>query len=243
MAILKSPQANIKATSCLFDMDGLLLNTEDVYTQVSTAIASRYGKTYDWALKAKLMGMREDAAALLFIQETGVPMTAAEYLAERNRMHEELFPQCTPLPGVLRLVTHLRNVGMPMRVCTSSHRKPFLLKSQNNQHLFKLFDGHITTGDDPSIKHGKPAPDLFLVGHEELGRPKDEVPTAVVFEDAISGVQAGLNAGMNVVWVRDPRMHREVELEAKCFAVIESMEEFDPAWIGVTAFPSNAGSA
>ncbi|ORZ37761.1 haloacid dehalogenase superfamily protein, subfamily IA, variant 3 with third motif having DD or ED [Catenaria anguillulae PL171] len=242
MPILKHPETVIQATHVLFDMDGLLLNTEHLYWVASNTIAQRFGKTYEWTLKAKLMGLREDDAAELFIKEMDIPMTAAEFLVERKRLHAELFPNCVPLPGVVEFVSHLHNVGMPMAVCTSSHRKPFELKSAHNQHLFKLFRENITTGDDPSIRKGKPAPDLFLAGHKQLGRSEADIATAVVFEDAISGVQAGLNAGMHVVWVRDARLQRgaaEIELESKCFAVLESMTEFDPEWIGVSPMLRN----
>ncbi|KAL7746572.1 hypothetical protein RI367_008099 [Sorochytrium milnesiophthora] len=245
MTVIKAPSTVIQATHCLFDMDGLLLNTEDIYTEASSTILQRFNKTYDWALKAQLMGLREDEAARLFVSETGVPMTPEEYLAERNALHQALFPSCTPLPGIVELVTLLHTRRMPIAVATSSHRAPFLLKSQNNAHLFDLFDGNITTGDDAHIKRGKPAPDLFLASQEQLQtRLRQQRPqaaelraeNAVVFEDAPSGVLAGLNAGMNVVWVRDRRFSvssQHLDLQSRCFAVLESMEEFDPRWIGV----------
>ncbi|KAI9190262.1 hypothetical protein H9P43_001695 [Blastocladiella emersonii ATCC 22665] len=238
--IIKAPERPIAATHCLFDMDGLLLNTEDIYTEASLIVLERYGKTYDWSLKARMMGLREDDAAELFIKETGIPMTAQEYLVERHALHASLFPKCVPLPGVVRLVRHLRAQGVPIAVATSSHRAPFEIKTKNNQHLFTLFDGNVTTGDDAAIKRGKPAPDLFLAGHAQLGRADHERATAIVFEDAPSGVLAGINAGMPVVWVRDSRLPRDAELEAKCWVVIESMEEFDPAWMGVAPFPVDA---
>jgi pseudouridine-5'-monophosphatase len=123
-----------------------------------------------------------------------------------------------------------------MAVATSSNQEPFLLKSQNNQDLFQLFAEHIVTGE--MVTHGKPAPDLFLLAHSKLNRSKHEQSTAIVFEDAPSGVLAGLNAGMQVVWIRDPRLPRNIELESRCFAVLESMEEFDPTWIGLPNFSS-----
>ncbi|KNE67065.1 HAD hydrolase, family IA [Allomyces macrogynus ATCC 38327] len=240
MTVIKAPtqEQRIQAQCCLFDMDGLLLNTEDIYTEASVMILARYGlgDSYHWGIKTKLMGLREDDAAVLFVEETGLPLSPAEYLVERKKLHAELFPTCKPLPGVMRLVQHLRAHKFPIAVATSSHADAFIVKSRNNGALFTLFDGHITTGDDALIRKGKPAPDLFQVAHKRLGFAPETAHAAVVFEDAVSGVQAGLNAGMNVVWVRDPRLPREEELEAKCFAVVESMEEFDPAWIGVAGF-------
>ncbi|KAI9144887.1 HAD-like domain-containing protein [Paraphysoderma sedebokerense] len=228
--ILKAPNKAIKISHCLFDMDGLLLDTERVYTEVSQTILSRYDKTYSWALKSRMMGLKERDAAELFVRETEIEMTAEEYLIERNSLHEAHFPSCTPLPGVMELVSRLHALSIPIAVATSSHTRPFSLKTQNNTSLFSLFNGHIVTGDHPSVKHGKPAPDIFLVAEENLGF-KGRASEALVFEDAASGVRAGLNAGMNVVWVRDPNLPRDIELEEQCFCVLESMKEFDLSWV------------
>ena len=78
-----------------------------------------------------------------------------------------------------------------------------LLKSKNHQELFSLFGEHITCGDDPEIKAGKPAPDLFLAARGKFGKV-GEVPDAdkcLVFEDALSGIEAGRRAGMSTVWI------------------------------------------
>lgn len=58
----------MKYTGVIFDMDGLLLNTEDVYTKVSNEILARYGKVYDMGLKQRMMGLREDLACQLFVK-------------------------------------------------------------------------------------------------------------------------------------------------------------------------------
>ncbi|KAI8852497.1 HAD-like domain-containing protein [Chytridium lagenaria] len=147
----------------LFDMDGLLLDTERIYTQVTQTILDPYGKTFTWELKSQMMGLKETDAAAIFVREAQIPMTAEEYLLERNRLHEELMPTC-------------RHFFL---------WKPFNLKAKNNQNLFKLFDGHITCGDDHRIKAGKPAPDIFLTAAEKLGFDMASgTEKCLVFEDA-----------------------------------------------------------
>jgi pseudouridine-5'-monophosphatase len=100
----------------LFDMDGLLLDTERVYTLVTQGILDRFGKEFTWDLKAQMMGLKQLDAANLLIDTLKIPMTAQEYLDERNAGHELHFPECKPLPGVLSLVKRLYEKKIPIAV-------------------------------------------------------------------------------------------------------------------------------
>jgi beta-phosphoglucomutase-like phosphatase (HAD superfamily) len=146
---------------CIFDMDGLLLDTERIYTEVTQSIVSEWGKTYTWAIKGRMLGTREKESAEILVKALNLPITPEEYLVRRNRMQNELFHTCRPLPGVVKLIKHLKSCGIPIAVATSSHQGAYKVKTSENQELFKLFDV-IVTGDDPSVHNGKPAPDIFL---------------------------------------------------------------------------------
>ncbi|OQR88100.1 haloacid dehalogenase-like hydrolase domain containing 1 [Achlya hypogyna] len=225
----------------LFDMDGLLLDTERVYSEVTSEILARFGKEFTWDVKSRMMGQKEYDAAKILIDAYGIDLTPEAYLVERNAMHAAKFPFCKPLPGVRKLLTHLKAHNVPMCVATSSHRAAFELKSSRNQDLFALFDGHIICGDDPQVQHGKPAPDLFLHAAHALGCPASvdnaDNHVCLVFEDAPSGVLAGLNAKMQVVWIPDANLARDPALAARCARVLSSMEEFDPSAFGLPPYP------
>ncbi|KAJ3316591.1 glutathione synthase [Boothiomyces sp. JEL0866] len=223
-----------KVTHVLFDMDGLLLDTEAVYTQVTTEILARYGKTFEWSLKKQMMGRKEHGSAVLLVETTGIPLSPEEYLVERKKGHEKLFPFCKPLPGVLKLVKHLKKHNVPIIVATSSHKDAFLIKSQNNSDLFDLFEGKIVVGDDPRVHKGKPSPDIFLVAADELGARDHS--SCLVFEDSEPGVLAGLNAGMQVVWVPDERFEITNDMRQRCAKVITSLEQFKPEEFGLPPF-------
>ncbi|KAJ3329082.1 Pseudouridine-5'-phosphatase [Blyttiomyces sp. JEL0837] len=216
-------------------MDGLLLDTERVYTEVTQEILSRFGKTFEWHVKAQMMGTKERDAAEILIKHYQIPMTADEYLAERNAGHESKFPHCKPLPGVMKLVSHLKKHGIPIGVATSSHRKAFNLKTQNNAELFSQFD-YILCGDDIPHMRGKPNPDLFLMCSSKMGFELTETDRILVFEDAPSGVQAALNARMNVVWIPDVNLERDPQLVERCAGVYNSMEEFVPEQFGLPPY-------
>jgi beta-phosphoglucomutase-like phosphatase (HAD superfamily) len=125
----------------------------------------------------------------------------------------------------MKLVRHLKGKGIPIAVATSSHRKAFELKSSQNGELFDLFD-EIVCGDDMEIKKGKPAPDLFLTAAKKLGHDLEDCSNCLVFEDAPSGVTAGLNANMAVCWVHDIKMSVDEHLKSNVHECIHSMELF-----------------
>jgi len=140
-----------------------------------------------------------------------IPINVDEFLVERNRVQNTLWPTVPLLPGTRKLVNHLKKHNIPMAVATSSRRKNFEKKSGHLQDLFGLFEGKIVCGDDTQYNmKGKPAPDIFLTtARVFLGRDVgdlESVPTSLqleerqkglVFEDAIPGVQAGKRAGMS----------------------------------------------
>lgn len=226
----------------IFDMDGLLLDTEQIYTRVTRDIVARYGKVFDWTLKGKMIGLSGKASAELLVRELGIPLTPQEYLDERNSEQAKLFPDARPLPGVMKLVSHLSKNKVPIAVGTSSESPAFKLKSMNNGDLFRLFNV-IVCGDNKAVIEGKPAPYLFLeaarqLGHEHKGVGDASTAECLVFEDAPSGVKAAIAAGMQVVWIPDENLKRDAELEnhPQVRQVLRSMEDFNPADYGLPPF-------
>lgn len=224
-----------KITHVIFDMDGLLLDTEKFYTEVQEKILARYNKTFDWSLKAKMMGKKAIEAARVFVEETGISesLSAEDFLVEREAMLQSMFPTSELMPGASRLIKHLHAKGVPICVATGSHKRHFELKTQRHGELFSLMH-HVVLGDDPEVKQGKPSPDGFLAAARRFeGGPVDP-KTCLVFEDAPSGVQAAKNAGMSVVMVPDPRL--DSSFHAAADQVIKSLMDFNPAEWGLPPF-------
>jgi pseudouridine-5'-monophosphatase len=188
--------------AAIFDMDGLLLDTEIIYTEVTQELVSKYGKTFPFELKSRMMGRKALDAAQILVSELKLPISPQEYLDEQKEAFQLRFPQCGLMPGVSEYCRILFEKKIPMAVATSSSRYWFEYKTKNHQQLFSYFKS-VTTGDDDSVKNGKPAPDIFFVAAERLGmQPED----CVVFEDSVLGVEAVKNAGMGAVAVPDARM-------------------------------------
>ena len=211
--------ANIKAI--LFDMDGLLLDTESIYTEVTQMIVGRYGKVFDWSVKSHMIGRDSYDAASYLVKALDLPFEPEFYLEERNALLNERFPFAKPKAGAPELIKSLSEKGVPISVATSSNQHHFELKTSNHQDWFKLFDA-VVTSNHSEVKRAKPAPDIFLIAAKTLGyEPQD----CLVFEDAPSGVQAANAAGMQVIAVPDPNMSHDAFQDAT--AVIDSLSEFE----------------
>jgi len=76
-------------------------DTEKFYTEVQETILARYNKTFDWSLKAKMMGKKAIEAARVFVEETGISdvLTAEDFLVEREEMLKTMFPTSELMPG------------------------------------------------------------------------------------------------------------------------------------------------
>lgn len=217
-------------THVIFDVDGLLLDTEPFYTEAHQMVAARYGKVFDWAIKSKMIGLPAQSSAQVAINAMHLPMTVAEYLEARKHLLEELFPKSEPMPGAVRLTKHLHQNGIPQAIATSSDRHHFDLKITKHKEWFNIFQSSVM-GDDPEIKRGKPAPDIFLVAAKRLQAPPAQ---CLVFEDSPAGVEAARTAGMFAVAVPDP--HMEDKAYPNAHQIIRDLNEFDLIYWGFPSF-------
>ena len=215
----------------IYDLDGLLLDTECFYTRASQAIAQRFGKTFDWSVKSKMIGKKAADSARIFTADLAIPLTPADYLEERRTLLEAMFPNAQPMPGAVRLTRHLHSCNIPQAVATSSDRRHFELKTSRHRDWFGIFD-RLVIGDEPEVRKGKPAPDIFLLAARRLGAAPAR---CLVLEDSPAGLQAALAAGMYAVVVPDPNMdHGEYP---GAHQILRSLEEFDlPSW-GLPPYP------
>jgi HAD superfamily hydrolase (TIGR01509 family) len=195
-----------RPAACLFDLDGLLLDTEPLHAQAWQAAASHFGRRLGRAELLSLRGRRRQDCVrqvLDWIGEThSSPPTAAELLAVRQPLAESLLVLAQPMPGAEALVNRCAERGIPMALATSSSRDAVALKTAPHPWLAPIAER--VFGDDPSLGAGKPAPDIYLLAAERLGVRSD---ACWAFEDSPAGALAATEAGCRVYVVAPPELN------------------------------------
>ncbi|APA13154.1 hypothetical protein sscle_10g079240 [Sclerotinia sclerotiorum 1980 UF-70] len=216
--------------ACLFDMDGLLLDSEDKYTIVTNTLLKKYNRPpLPWSIKAQLQGRPAASATEIFFNWANLPISREQYNEEQESLKRELFQTCMPLPGVTKLLEDLgiartkakegeKERKLHIALATSSHKEMYDAKTMNHVALFEVFPPHRKVlGDDPRIGpgRGKPAPDIYLLALDTINQSLEEGEEPVkpeeclVFEDSVPGVESGRRAGMRVVWCPHPELKGE----------------------------------
>ncbi|KAI1340294.1 HAD-like domain-containing protein [Xylariaceae sp. FL0016] len=219
-------------------MDGLLLDTEDIYTLCINLVLEKYSRpSLPWSIKARLQGRPFAQANAIFHDWAQLPVPQEQYTAEVAALQQQHFPHTKPLPGVEKLLGDLgrtrwyekaaaaetRKGGdghhrVHVALATSSHAANFAIKSRNWTELFSVFESHRRVlGDDARVApgRGKPLPDIYLVALKTINDSlaEGEAPITpeecLVFEDSVPGVEAGRRAGMRVVWCPHPKLKEE----------------------------------
>ncbi|XP_018320548.1 probable pseudouridine-5'-phosphatase isoform X1 [Agrilus planipennis] len=219
-----------KVSHVIFDVDGLLIDTENLYTQAIQNILDNYGKTFTWELKVQTMGLVGKDAAKKMIDLFDLPISHEEYYKQLTEQYQIMFQNCELMPGAERIVRHFHSSNVPIAVATSSNEDAFRIKMQNHQELFSLFNHIVCGGTDPHVKAGKPHPDIFLVCASRFPE-KPSPEQCLVFEDSHNGVLAAKSANMQCVMVPDERLTDEYRKDAT--VVLSTLHDFKPELFGL----------
>lgn len=207
------------ADAILFDMDGVLLDTEALYTQATRQVLQERADDFTWDIKRQLMGRSPHDSAAFLIEALGLELSSDEFLKRKRPILLSLFPASEPRPGAAQFVQACASRKIPMAVATSSDRLYFEAKT-NHHDWFQHFAA-VVCGSDAEVEKYKPAPDIFLVAAAKLSVSAQR---CVVFEDSLAGMEAARNAHAHrVVALPDPRMDRSFITHADL--VLDSFEQ------------------
>jgi HAD superfamily hydrolase (TIGR01509 family) len=184
----------VRPAACLFDLDGLLLDTEPLHAEAWQQASTSFGRPLSAAELLALRGRRRHDCADQVVQWIAgngtTPPSREALLAVRQPIAEALLVRAAPMPGAPELVEQCAALGIPMALATSSSRAAVTLKASPHPWLKRI--AVRVHGDDPALANGKPAPDVFLLAAERLGVQAGD---CWAFEDSPAGVRAAVAAG------------------------------------------------
>jgi HAD superfamily hydrolase (TIGR01509 family) len=202
----------------LFDMDGVIVDSEPLWSEAEKQLLARRNLRYSPSLKTAMMGRDARGAVGYLIEHYSLAESVGELIEERNQLIAEFFKeQLKAIPGALELVRSVIAAGIKTGLVSSSP-KPLVELALGKLRVTGLFD-LILSGDQ--VVRGKPAPDIYITAAEKLG-VKPEY--CLVIEDAPHGVAAAKGAGMCCLAISTSVSVEELAMADK---VVSGFEELD----------------
>ena len=214
----------MKFEAILFDMDGVIADSEEMWNDIDAATLKLHGVEYKGEHKAQVLG-KSFPIALAFYRDTfGIRAEIEELMLQRSDIARSFYADRIPMfDDVPQVLADLKQRRYKIGLATSSVStlaRPFLQR-QNIEGFFDQF----TTGEE--VEHGKPHPDIYLKAARKVGV---DPARCLVVEDAVAGVQAGKAAGMTVAAIPDERWGDVSMFPELADVVLENLTQLIP-WL------------
>jgi HAD superfamily hydrolase (TIGR01509 family) len=172
----------------VFDLDGLMFNTEDLYQDVGAELLRRRGREITGPLLDATMGVPTPVGLQIMIDWHQLDTTVEQLEAEQNALFPAMLDtRLAPMPGLMDLLAALEQAGIPKAVGTGS-RRSFVIDVLSRFDLKRRFEFLLTAED---VVHGKPDPEIYRTACRRLGCPP---PQVMVLEDSENGCRAAVAA-------------------------------------------------
>ena len=155
---MSSTQENI--THVIFDLDGLLINSENFYEAADKVVLQALGKAYSLDLEWKLRGRTALDCAQMIVDYYDLDMTAEEWNYLVKDEQSKMFPSSRPMPGIIKVLHHLFKNKIPCAIATSCTFKTVAQKTDHLKGLIGYFH-HIVSLNDPEVSFYKYFLDLI----------------------------------------------------------------------------------
>lgn len=191
-------------SAILFDMDGLVLDSEKTYVTAWRRAARELGKTLDTAFAERLFGRHADDVARILGEALGPDFDRQTFFEMAERHWFEVLDQegIQGMPGIFDVLEYLRGMEIPFALATNSEARyaERCLAAADLRNAFEVFVSR------DQVQAGKPSPDLFLAAAAQLG----VTPSAcLVLEDSKTGLMAARAAGTRPILIQQRRELRD----------------------------------
>jgi HAD superfamily hydrolase (TIGR01509 family) len=205
----------------VFDLDGVLLDTEELWDEARRRLAEERGARWPDDAQRTTMGMSSPEWSSYMHEVIGLPEPPEQISAEVVRRLEALYRERLPLiPGALEAV---RRIGAhrPLGIASSSNRPliDLFLELTGTRDLFRA------TVSSEEVERGKPAADVYLEAARRLGV---DPTSCVAIEDSENGIRSAAAAGMRVVAIPNRAFPPGEEAVSLAIAVLGSLDELTP---------------
>jgi HAD superfamily hydrolase (TIGR01509 family) len=209
----------MSARAVIFDMDGLLIDSERVILECWRSVAAEHALPLDDELWLSMVGMHDAACTEMLVRLLGSGKAERLSMDCKNR-YDLLVEQGLPLKGgAIELLRDLSACGVPLAIATSTRRERALVKLARCG-IDHYFDVLATSSD---VAHPKPAADIYLLAASRLGVSPEN---CTALEDSEMGVRAAAAAGMAVIQV--PDLVPASKLTRSLARVVDSLREARP---------------
>ena len=225
--LAKNHYTSINLKAVLFDMDGILFNSMPNHAEAWHKTMAQFGFTLSRE-EAYMHEGRTGAATINIVsqRERGFDATEEEikriYQAKSDLFNQ--YPKAERMPGAWEVLTQIKEAGLIPMVVTGSGQTSLLDRlNQNFPDIFKR-ELMVTAFD---VKYGKPNPEPYLMALKKGGLEPNE---ALVVENALLGVQAGVAAGIFTIAVNTGPLPDHVLLDQGANILFHSMTDFNEHW-------------
>jgi HAD superfamily hydrolase (TIGR01509 family) len=181
----------------IFDLDGTLVDSMWMWESIDREYLGRFGLVLPTDLQGMIEGMSFSETAIYFKERFDLPDSVDQIKSDWNQIAWEKYANEVPVKeGVIQLLKHLKQEGIPAGIATSNSRE--LVDLIVEKHQMQDYFASIRTSCE--VAKGKPSPDIYLLVAQDLGADPNR---CLVFEDVLQGVMAGKNANMKVCAVYD----------------------------------------
>ena len=208
----------------VFDLDGVLIASEEVWDAVRETYVRERGGRYDAEVQRAMMGMSSVEWSRYLHDVAGVTDSPVEINAEVVRRMLEAYREHLPLIAGAADAVRRVAAGYPLGLASSSNR-PLIDTVLEVSGLTGYFAATVSSEEVP---HGKPAPDVYLEAARRLGVPPER---CAAVEDSHSGIRSAKAAAMRVVAIPNPSYPPDEEALAQADVVIASLDELTPELI------------